>query len=119
MLTLALLSLSLRGMSQAITFDQLTEGKGIVKNSTPLFIGFNGQDLVLIQRQGRLKNRLELVHYTGDLKEQNRTIVSNGGDPTCYGGYLNGNHIDLLQAAHPPRRHAHLPRPPQPPDPPT
>ena len=33
MLTLALLSLSLRGLSQAITFDQLTEGKGIVKNS--------------------------------------------------------------------------------------
>ena len=100
MLTLALLSLSLRGMSQAITFDQLTEGKGIVRNSAPLFIGFNGQDLVLIQRQGRLKNRLELVHYTGNLKEQNRTIVSNGGDPTCYGGYLNGNNIDLLQAKH-------------------
>ena len=34
MLTLALLSLSLRGMSQAITFDQLSEGKGIVRNST-------------------------------------------------------------------------------------
>lgn len=86
--------------AQIITFDQLPEGKAVVKNSLPLFIGYNGQDLVLIQRQGRLKNRLELVRYTGDLKEQRRTVVSEGGTPECYGGYINGDHIDLLQAEH-------------------
>ena len=82
--------------AQTITFDQLPEAKGVVKNSIPHFIGCDGESVVLIQRSGRLKNRLELVKYTLGLKEQCRAGLDGGEDYRCYGGFINDGHIDLL-----------------------
>lgn len=98
MLTLAVLSLSLRGMPQTITFDQLPIGKGVVKNSVPRFIGYDGQNLVLLQYTGRLKSHLELVRYNSSLQEQQRIPLNKDKGHTCHGGYINGNYIDLLQS---------------------
>lgn len=93
---LAALLLATGLQAQTITFDQLPVGKGIVKNSIPHFIGCDGESVVLIQRSGRLKNRLELVKYTMGLKEQCRAGLDGGEDYRCYGGYINDGHIDLL-----------------------
>ena len=93
---LAALLLATGLQAQTITFDQLPVGKGIVKNSIPHFIGCDGESVVLIQRSGRLKNRLELVKYTMGLKEQCRAGLDGGEDYRCYGGFINDGHIDLL-----------------------
>lgn len=82
--------------AQTIAFDQMPEAKGVVKNSIPLYIGSDGENVVFIQRSGRLKNRLELVKYDLSLKEQCRAGLDGGEDYRCYGGYINGGHIDLL-----------------------
>ena len=97
---LAALLMAIGGQAQTITFDQMPEAKGVIKNSIPHFIGCDGENLLLIQRSGRLKNRLELVKYNLSLQEQSRTEVYGGEDYNCYGGYINDGHIDLLYATY-------------------
>ena len=97
---LAALLFATGGQAQTITFDQMPQAKGVIKNSIPHFIGCDGENLLLIQRSGRLKNRLELVKYNLSLQEQSRTEVYGGEDYNCYGGYINDGHIDLLYATY-------------------
>lgn len=98
-LLLSLLLLATNLQAQTVSFDQLPETKGVIKNSIPLYIGSTDENIVLVQRSGRLKNRLELVKYDLSLQEQSRTELNSGEDHTCYGGYINGPHIDLLYSS--------------------
>lgn len=84
--------------AQTISFDQLPEARGVITNSVPMFIGCDSHNLVLIQHSGRLKNRLHLVRYNHSLQEQGRALLPSEDGSTCYGGYINGSHIDLLFA---------------------
>lgn len=97
---LAVLLIAIAGEAQTISFDQMPEAKGVIKNSIPHYIGSDGDNLLLIQRSGRLKNRLELVKYNMSLKEQSRTEVYGGEEYNCYGGYINDGYIDLLYATY-------------------
>ncbi|MBR1834554.1 MAG: hypothetical protein IJ785_03510 [Bacteroidales bacterium] len=87
------------GRAQSISFDPLPTVKGITKKGIPQFIGSDSLGTVLVQYGGRLKNRMELVCYDGEMKEQATVPLQNTGDVSCYGGYINGPHIDLLQVA--------------------
>lgn len=83
--------------AQTISFDQMPQSRGIIAvQRVPQFIGADSHSLVLIQYSGRLKNRLHLVRYNHSLQEQIRALLPSEDGTTCYGGYINGSHIDLL-----------------------
>ena len=84
--------------AQTISFDLQPEGKGTNKDLSPQFIGCDGQRIVLVESTGLLQNHLSLVAYGLDQKELARTELGTDKESRTYGGFINGQHIDLLRA---------------------
>lgn len=87
--------------AQTVSFDLQPVGKGTVTTDDPLYIGCDNQRIFLIERAGRMTKRFSLVSYGFDQQELARVELGTDKETSSYGGYINGQHIDLLQAAYP------------------
>ena len=63
------------------------------------FIGCDGTRAVYVENAStRKKQKTELVAYTMDRAELVRLTLTEGTDTRCYGGFINGQYVDLLMA---------------------
>lgn len=63
------------------------------------FIGCDGTRAVYVENAStRKKQKTELVAYTMDRAELVRLPLTEGTDTRCYGGFINGQYVDLLMA---------------------
>ena len=74
------------------------QGKAVAKSYEPQFIGSDGQRVVLIEKAGRMRDKLELVGYDMEQNELVRVKMVDDKELNCYGGYMNQGGIDLLMA---------------------
>lgn len=93
----AALLMGIAATAQTVSFDLKAEGKGTNKTDIPQFIGCDNQRIVLVESTGLIKNRLSLVAYSLDQQELARVELGSGKETSTYGGYINGQHIDLLR----------------------
>lgn len=88
-------------MAQSVSFDLKPEGKGTARDDTPQFIGCDGQRIVLVESSGRLARNLSLAAYSVDQQELARVELGKQKEINSYGGFINGQHVDLLMASFP------------------
>ena len=63
------------------------------------FIGSDGKCVVYVEHiQTRKSQKTELASYTLDRTEIVRLPLTEGTDTRCYGGFINGQYVDLLMA---------------------
>ena len=93
----AALFLGLAATAQTVSFDLKAEGKGTNKTDSPQFIGCDNQRIVLVESTGLIKTRLSLVSYSLDQQELARVELGSGKETSSYGGYINGQYVDLLR----------------------
>lgn len=74
------------------------QGKVVAKTFEPRFIGYKDGQVVLVEMAGRLRNKMELASYDLEQNELARTLLTDDKEVECYGGYINGDFIDLLMA---------------------
>lgn len=74
------------------------KGKIVAKTFEPRFIGSQDGQVVFVEMTGRLRNKMELASYDLEQNELARTALTDDKDVECYGGYINGDSIDLLMA---------------------
>lgn len=94
------LAVSLTAMSQTISIDLKEAGKS-VSTANAQFIGSTDDRVYLVEGRGMMKYKFSLVSYDYDRKEQARVDLGSGNDVRPYGGFINGQHIDLLEVAYP------------------
>lgn len=99
--TFAFIFMCLTAGAQSITFDLKPEGKGATNDDAPLFIGCDDQRIVLIESTGLLSRTLSLAAYSLDQQELGRVELGKQKDLSAFGGYINGQHIDLIHAVFP------------------
>lgn len=98
-----ILLLLLSGMvaaAQNITFDLQPEGKGML-NADYHFVGCDDGHVVLIELGGRHTKRFVLNSYSLDQQLLASVDLGKEKDLDPRGGYINGQHVDLLQVAYP------------------
>lgn len=102
LLTVLVFSYSLFHLSSSVSMAQVAnieffpKGKAVAKTYDSHFIGCKDGHVVLAETTGRLKNKTELACYDLEQNELARTTLSNDKEVLCYGGYINGQYIDLL-----------------------
>lgn len=84
--------------AQVAEMEVFPQGKALAKTYEPQFIGSDGQQTIFVQMAGRSKKKMELVSYDMEQKELVRVLVSDDKEVKCYGGYINGDYVDLLMA---------------------
>ena len=70
----------------------------MAKSYEPRFIGCDKNQVVLIEMAGRLRNRMEVARYDLEQNELARAALTEDKNVECYGGYVNGEYVDLLMA---------------------
>ena len=83
--------------AQNVTLQVEPEGKAFTKSYQQRFIGSDGQSVVLVQNAGRRKDKMELVRFDMQQNELGRVMIGTEKERDCYGGFVNGQHIDLLE----------------------
>lgn len=84
--------------AQNVRFDQQPEGKALRRKMNVQFVDGDGQNTLLMEYTGRLKNKMSLVSYNNAQKELARVDMGKSDDTRFYGGFINGEYADLLEA---------------------
>ena len=96
LLTVIALVLAVAVQAQVADLHEYAQGRAVTKSYSPMFIGCDGSRIAFIEFSGRMKNKVELATYDMNQKELARTLVTEDKEMRCYGGFINGSHIDLL-----------------------
>ena len=84
--------------AQTVSFDIHSAKKVSDGNAKPRFIGCSDNRMFQVEDHGRRTNTYTLVAYNYDMVEQQHASLGTGDSLEAYGGYINGQHIDLLLA---------------------
>lgn len=84
--------------AQVASVEFFPQGKALAKTYEPMFIGCDGGQAIFVQMSGRLRNKMDLVSYDMEQNELVRMPVTEDKELVCYGGYINGDSVDLLMA---------------------
>jgi len=95
-LTVVAIAMSFGATAQVADLQEYAPGKAVTKTYEPQYIGCDGERVVMVEATGRRKNKIELVAYSMDQAEMGRVLITDDKDLRCYGGFINGTHIDLL-----------------------
>ncbi len=95
---LCLLLTCIAATAQTVSFDIHPANKVSKSITLPLFIGCDNNRIIRVEDFGRRTNDYSLIAYNHDMVEQSRVDLSSGDFLEAYGGYINGQHIDLLFA---------------------
>ncbi|MBQ9473441.1 MAG: hypothetical protein IJU81_03405 [Bacteroidales bacterium] len=68
------------------------------KDDSPQFIGCDNQRVVFLENSVSGDPTISLVSYSLDLQELARVELTKTNGVNSYGGFVNGQHIDLLFA---------------------
>lgn len=85
-------------LAQVASVEFFPQGKALAKTYEPLFVGCKDGQAVFVQMTGRLRNKMELVIYDMEQEELARVALADEKEVDCYGGYINGDSVDLLMA---------------------
>lgn len=94
------LLLAVSGMAQTISFDLKPEGRGTSQTTSPRFVGYDGERVVVVEETGLMKKKLALASYSNEEQELARVELGSGKELECYGGYINGQYVDLLNVTY-------------------
>lgn len=85
--------------AQVADLREYAQNKVSVKTFDAAFIGCDGNRVVYVENAStRKKQKTELVAYNMDRVELVRLPLTEGKDIRCYGGFINGQYVDLLMA---------------------
>lgn len=96
----AALLMGITATAQEVSFDLKGEAKLNPRSSTSQFIGNTADRVYFVERTGRMKDHISLAAYSLDLVEQSRVELGREKDFDSYGGFVNGQNIDLLQVSY-------------------
>ncbi len=85
--------------AQVADLQEYAQGRVTSRDFDAAFIGCDGNRAVYVENaSSRKKQKTELVAYNMDRQELERVPLTEGSDTRCYGGFINGQHVDLLMA---------------------
>ncbi len=93
LLTAAALMMSVGAGAQTIDFSTGNAGKMLSRTNEPQLIGIVDGSVVIVDKHGK---NTELGRYDMDQNELASVVLAHEKETSCYGGYVNGNKVDLL-----------------------